>query len=88
MPEKVQGTSRLVEYMRTLGMEGRKQRIAAAMGIPVSHLAGEGRDAASFTIVVSDTVAQNVINILGDINIADLRTNADWVNQVQGIGGR
>ena len=84
MPEKVPGTARLVRYMRTLGMEGRKQRIAAAIGIPVSHLMGDGRDAASFTIVVDDTKAQNVISILGDIDIADLRTNAGWVNQAQG----
>lgn len=75
----MRGTKRLLTYARTQGVNltgGGRERIAAAIGIPVINLAGNGRDTGSFiSKKYNEAQAQALVDILGAADTDTVGTN-------------
>ena len=74
----MRGTRRLITYAiaQGLNMSVDRQRIASAIGIPVIHLAGVGRDPSSYiSPKYNEAQAQSLVNILGAADTDTVTTN-------------
>lgn len=74
----MRGTKRLLTYMRSQGlnMSTDRQRIASAIGIPVIHLTGAGRDPSAYiSPKYNEAQAQNLVSILGAADAETVTTN-------------
>ena len=73
----MRGTKRLLTYARAQGVDlaSGRQRLAAAIGIPVINLAGDGRDNSYVSPRYNEAQAQNLVNILGAADTDTVGTN-------------
>ncbi len=73
----LRGTSKLVTYIQTLGLNQAsvRDRAASAVGIPRINLSGNGMDAGSYVSPkYSEAKAQALAGILG-VTVANVTTN-------------
>lgn len=74
----MRGTKRLLNYARTQGVNlsgGGRDRIAAAIGVPVINLTGEGRDNSFVSAKYNEAQAQALVAILGAADTDTVNTN-------------
>ena len=71
----LRGTERLVSYHRTLNVPVTKERLAAAIGIPVGVLSGNGRPASSYVSPKYNEAKAQALAILMGVEPSDVTTN-------------
>lgn len=71
----LRGTKTLLAYKRTLNVNVPIERIAAAVGLPVAHFAGEGEAGAAYVSPkYAEHQAQALADLLG-VTVANVTTN-------------
>ena len=74
----MRGTKRLLVYARAQGVDlggGGKERLAAAIGMPVINLAGDGGGNSYISPKYNEAQAQSLVNILGAADTDTVGTN-------------
>lgn len=71
----LRGTKLLVDYRNTLNVDVPNERMAGAIGIPVIHFAGGGRDGSSFVSQKYNEAQAGALATLLGVAVADVTTN-------------
>lgn len=71
----LRGTKNLLNYKRTLAADVPNERLAAAIGIPVQHLAGEGQDGSSYVSPKYTEAQAEALAGLLLVAVSDVTTN-------------